>query len=411
MALVIVSLVVFLFLSAFYSGVETGLISLEVNKIKQKSRNNHIAKEILNIINSPSKVLGITLLGTNISNVMISTIATVYFVEKLHLISGNYLSLLLSFVVLLFGELLPKSLYRDFPQSMVFLTFPLFRISSVIFKPFVWFISLYYKILGNLFKIDDTDEMITREDLTYFLSRTKNENKLQKFQMRMLEEALEFTELKAKNVMIPRTDMVAITKDMSYDGIMNLAVEKGYTRFPVYDGDIDNIIGLLIIYDLLKYNSSREFNLDNYLRTPLICHETMNIDAVLRDMQSKRKSIAIIIDSYGGTAGLITVEDILEEIVGEIEDEYDNDLSESDVNKIGQNSYIVRGFIEIDELNSDYDFNLPEGDYETVSGLIINKLAKIPAEGAKLQVGNWNIQVLESTSKKIRKVKFVKVKN
>jgi len=408
MTTVIIALLALILVSSFFSGIETGLISLEVLKVEKESSKNGRSKEILKILKNPSQLLGITLLGTNISIVLISTISTIYFVHNREMISENMLSLIISGIVLIFAEIIPKAIYRDFPEKMVDISFPLFKIASFIFKPFVWVISKYYKTFSHLFKIDDTSDLITREDLSYFLSRTKNENKLQQFQSEMLDQTLEFTELKAKNVMIPRTDIVAVKYDMSYDEIVQLAVEKGYTRFPVYDEDIDNILGVLIIYDLLKFDHSKKFNAKNFLRKPLVCHESMDLNALLHEMQIKRKSLAFIIDSYGGTAGLVTVEDILEEIVGEIEDEYDVEIKEPDIEKLGINTYAVKGFIEIDELNSDYDFELPEGDYETVSGLIIDKLASIPAKGEVLTVDDWEIQIIESTNKKIEKVKFTK---
>lgn len=411
MITVILALFVLLVLTAFYSGIETGLISLEILQIENESKNNKVSKEILNVIKNPSKLLGITLLGTNISMVLISTIATVFFVEQKKMVSENYLSLIISGMVLIFAEMIPKAIYRDFPKKMVHLTFPLFKFSAIIFKPFVWAISLYYKVISNLLKIEESNDFLTREDLTYFLSRTKNENNLQKFQSEMLEEALYFTKLKAKNVMIPRTDIQYITAEMRYDEIVMLASEKGFTRFPLVGKNIDSILGVLIIYDLLKYNKGENFSAKKFIHKPLICHETMDINAVLREMQKERKSIAIIIDSYGGTAGLITVEDILEEIVGEIEDEYDIEIDETDIRQINEHTFEVKGFVEIDELNTEYDFDLKEGDFETVSGLIIDYLAKIPSKGEILTIGDWGLEILDSTNRKIKKVKFFKKPN
>ena len=204
--------------------------------------------------------------------------------------------------------------------------------------------------------------------------------------------------------MIHRTEVIAIQQDMSMDDVIQIAKEHGYTRFPVYKDSLDEIVGILIIYELLKSSNTGEgLKAKDLIRKPFFAPETMDVSKLLATMQSQKVSMAIIVDSWGGTAGLITIEDILEEIVGEIEDEYDTTSEEVQV--VAENTYIIQGYVEIDYLNDDFDMNLPEGDYETLAGLLIHKMAKIPARKAKLTVNKWIFEILEATNTKILKVK------
>ncbi len=189
--------------------------------------------------------------------------------------------------------------------------------------------------------------------------------------------------------------------------MIELAKEEGFTRYPVYRNSIDDIIGVLIIYDILKKDIRDDMTAGEIVHEPYFAPENMDVDVLLKEMQSQRKSMAIIVDAYGGTAGIVTIEDILEEIVGEIEDEYDDD-DESDVEQISANTWIAMADVEIDRLADDFGVELPEGDYETIAGLILDHLEKIPNQGQFITVEPYRIQVLQATDKKIVKVKIHK---
>jgi putative hemolysin len=236
------------------------------------------------------------------------------------------------------------------------------------------------------------------------LAETEDDGSLHEEQREMLEEALEFTELDASNVMVHRTDIVAFEKNTPISEVIEIAKENGYTRFPVYEDDLDHIIGILIIYDLISLPVDNGATAGDFLHEAFVSPETTDVDHLLTEMQKNKKSMAIIVDSYGGTAGLVTIEDILEEIVGEIEDEYD--MTTDEIEKIDDNNFIVPGFIEIDALNDEYEMGLPEGDYETIAGLIIDQLEKIPKQGSQIKAGNWLIKVVQVTDKKIVRVKL-----
>jgi len=402
-------ILIFFILSGFFSGIETGLLSIDRFKLEKEARTDEKKKRILSFLQNPDRLFGTTLFGTNISIVIVSSL-TIFFFHYLktehHIdIPENLSTLIMAGLILIFAELIPKAIYRDIPNIMVPKYFTLLNIFSTIFKPFVKLVGSLNSILARIFNLPNNASyhLLTREDISYMLSATEKDGNLEDNQREMLEEALEFTELKAENVMIHRTEIAALQKDMSIEEVINIAKEEGYTRFPVYGENLDDIVGILIIYDLLKMTDRQDLCARDFLRETFFAPETMDVNKLLADMQSQKKSIAIIIDAFGGTAGLVTIEDILEEIVGEIEDEFD--VSTQEIERIAPDTYLIQGFVEIDLLNDEYNMNLPEGNYETIAGLIIDRLAKIPLRKTRIIVSDWILEVIQVTSTKIIKVK------
>jgi len=380
------------------------LISLDRLKLLRESKSNDRKHKLLKFIENPDQIFGTTLIGTNISVVVMTTIFTIFFVQYFEFdwlpLDKGFGTLLLTALILIFGEIIPKAIYRDHADHMVEESFTAVRFFNFLFKPAIIMVTLINNFLAKALNIKKI--ILTREDLSYLLSHTKDDNV---FQKEMLEEALEFSELVARNVMIPRTEIVGISDDLTFDEILATARDQGFTRYPVYHEKLDDIVGILIIYDLLQVNKE-EFEMKKILREPFFAPETMSIDSVLREMQINKKSMAIVVDAYGGTSGLITIEDIIEEIVGDIEDEFDTDEQIREIMKLADDSYIVLGSTGIDTLNDEYSMNLPEGNYETMAGMILSKLAKIPKEGSKLKIGEWELTILSATSRQIQKIKM-----
>ncbi len=406
-------IILFFILSGFFSGIEKGLISLDRLKLEQEAKSSKKKKQILTFLEKPDQIFGTTLFGTNISLVVVSSLS-IFLINTLNKksvinISEHTATLILAGLILIFAELIPKALYRDFPNRLVSKGFPMLKFFSFIFTPFVKFVSYLNKTLAKLFKLPHQSRynFISREDLSFMLSEAKDDGVLHEDQMEMLEEALEFSELDAQNVMIHRTDIIAFPLDASIDEIISIAKERGFTRFPVYENDLDNIKGILIIYDLLKQKDHDGLTAADFIRNAFFAPETMDVNKLLTVMQKEKVSMAIILDSYGGTAGVITIEDILEEIVGEIEDEYDNATEE--ISQISSGLYRVQSYAEIDFLNDDYDMDLPLGDYETIAGMIIDKLERIPRADTKLKIGNWDITIIQATDKRIITVEMKRI--
>lgn len=392
--------------------METGLISLDRYKLEQEARNDSRKRQILQFLDNPDRLFGSTLLGNNISVVIVSSL-TILLIERLrshhHLhISEETGTLVMTGIILIFAEIIPKALYRDEPNKLVEKNFNFIRIFSIIAQPFVNMVNFLNSKLIKLFKIKQGANLlkVSREDLSFMVSQSEVEENGQDINQKdLLEEALEFSELKAENVMTHRTEIVAFEKAASINDVIASARKAGFTRFPVIDQDIDHVSGILIIYDLLNCKDPANEKAEDYIRPALFVPESMNMDTLLAEMQAKKRSLAIVLDPWGGTAGMITIEDIMEELVGEIEDEYD--IEEHELEKLPDGSYLINGDVEIDTLNSKYEFNIPEGDYETIAGLIIDRLAKIPPVNTRVEYDNLTLVVNKVTKKKIEKIKLI----
>lgn len=405
----------FLSLSFLFSGLETGLISINRLKLESAARSSRKSAKLLKYLQQPDKILGTTLIGNNIVNVILASFST-YVVQKLATVGSQQLfdprwtALAVGAIVFIFGEIIPKAIFRDHADTIVPGLFPVFLFFYTILKPFVVVVTWINKGLQKLLKIDSRYGMLylTRDDLAFLISQSTVDEASEPHR-EMIEDALEFNEQKARNVMVPRTDVIAISEDATIPEVLELARTEGFTRYPVYSGTLDNIIGVLIIYDIIRRGSPEGMTAGQLMHEPFFVPENTDVDVLLREMQKHHKSMAIIVDSFGGTAGIVTMEDILEEIVGEIADEFDTEEDmETDVEQVGPNTWIVAADVEIDVLNDEYEMELPEGDYETVAGLILDKLERIPHQGQIIKLENLSLQVLQSTDKKIVKVKIHK---
>ncbi len=409
--LLLLMLLFFLSLTFFFAGIETGIMSLDRLQLEKDAKHSIRKKKLLHFIESPDRFFGTTLVGNNVASIVIASITTYVVQEKIpnHIIDPKISSLAMAGIILVFGEILPKAIFRDYPNKLVPILFPILRFFYIILKPIVLIVTSFTNLFFKVFQIQAMPgfSYITKDDLAFILSQTSEDEDLAQPQRNMLEDALEFNEQKAKNIMVPRMDVIAIHEDTLLHDVEVFAREQGYTRYPVYRDNLDHIIGVLIIYDILRNEDKDHTVARDIMHTPYFAPETMDIDNLMKEMQIHKKSMAIISDSYGGTAGIVTMEDILEEIVGDIEDEYDADEDDNkDITKIGDNLFIVEGDVEIDRLMDEYDIDLPVGNYTTIAGLIIDRLEKIPAQGHYLNLDNCRIQILQVTNKKIVKVKI-----
>jgi len=397
----------FYFLSWLFSGYEIGLISLDKLKMEQEAKKNSKKKKILDFYQNNDQALGTTMIGNTIVNVVIATISTYILCDRFSF-NDLYATILVSFTVLVYCEIYPKNFFHDYPERLVDLFFPIIYTANFLLKPFITIVTFLNSQIKKLFHVSGNYAVssFTKDDISYILEETFNQGQITIPQKEMLEDALEFNELIAKNVMKPRTEIIGIESSMPYSEIIRFVKQEGYTRYPVYQKTLDNITGVLIIYDLLK-NEDSTLTANDLQREMYYVPESMDVNTLLKTMQTLKKSIVVVCDSYGGTSGIVTVEDILEEIVGEIDDEYDIEEI-NDVEKIGTNAWLVNAFVEVDTLNDDFDLKIPDGEYETIAGLIISQLATIPKRGQKIIVEDYTFEVVEVTNKKIKKVKILK---
>lgn len=410
MLLNIVILVGLFMLSFFFSGLETGIVSLDMLKLEKDAKVEKQKRELLSFISKPDKFFGTILIGNNVVNVLLAAVATVI-AHNSDLFSREYVSLLIGGLVFLVGEISPKIIFRDHSNTLVPKTFSFLKISYFILRPFVIVVTWLNDWLYKRFNISGPHSLsyLTKDDLALFLANTKEDKTINHPQKEMLEDMLEFNSITAEDIMIPRRDIVGFEEDASIMEIIEIVREEGFTRYPVYSETIDNITGILIIYDILKKDLSPNAVARDLIREPYFAPENISLNVLMQEMQRQQKSMAIVVDSYGGTSGILTFEDIMEEIVGDIEDEYDHEDDSADVIKISEDTFIINADCEVDDLNDEYDLNLPEGNYKTVAGLIIDTIERIPKLGQNISIEGFKIQIIQASERKIEKIKLKKL--
>lgn len=398
----IIIVAIFFIGSAFFSGIEIGLISLDKHRIKHDALKNKSKLRLYNFITNPDKVLGTTLIGNNISLIIVSSVFTAYMVKN-EILSEMVATLILSAILLIFAEILPKILIRNTCNVTIPRFFFIIRFFAFLFHPLIWIFSKMNNAFFKLFKIDknNNSHLFTKDDLFYLLGEAEKDGEVKKDEHDLIEEVLDFRDLTVKNIMIPRTNIVGIKSDTSIQDVIDLVKEVGFTRFPVYSTDIDHIEGMLVIHDLLEVEDL-SLPAGNFIRDTYFVPEIMKATTLLKKMQMNKTPIAVVVDEYGGTAGIISVEDLLEELVGEIEDEYD--AQENDISKVNDTTYLVNGEVEIERLIDDYNIDLDEGDFETLAGMLIEKFERIPRYNEKLVIKNYEFTIKQVTARKIEKV-------
>ena len=398
----IIIIAIFFIGSAFFSGVEIGLISLDKHRLKHEAMKSKSKKRLYDFVTNPDKVLGTTLIGNNISLIIVSSVFTAFMIKR-EIMSETLATLLLAGVLLIFAEIIPKILIRNTCNTSIPKFFFVIRFFSFLFHPLILILSKINNAFFRLFKVDkqSSTHLFTKDDLSYLLEEAEKDGHVKKDEHDLIEEVLDFRDLTVKNIMIPRTNIVGIKSDTPIKDVISLMKEVGFTRFPVYSVDIDHIDGMLVIHDLLEVDDL-SLPAEKFMRDAYFVPEIMKATTLLKKMQQNKTPIAVVVDEYGGTAGIISVEDLLEELVGEIEDEYD--AQENDISKVDDTTFLVNGEVEIERLIDDYDIGLDEGEYETLAGMLIENFERIPRYNEKLLIKNYEFTIKQVTAKKIEKV-------
>jgi len=425
-------LVVFLiFLNAFFAASEFALMNLNDNKIKKiAEKGNKKAKFLLRIIDDPSKFLSTIQVGITFSGFLSSAVASssfaVLIVDKLAQeftwVANNksmmtsitlvLLTLVLSFITLIFGELVPKRIGMRYSEKLSLKIVTPLRFMGVIFAPFIALLTVCVNGVLRILGINphEDEETATEEEIMLMVNEGQEKGLIGDEESEMISNIFEFDDKTALDIMTHRTEICSLKLNDSYLTVLNLATSERYSRFPVYDGNIDNIVGIIHIKDLLKVDEFG-FKIEDIMRAPCFVPESQKIDDVLKTLQENSTHLAIVLDEYGGTSGLVTMEDILEELVGNIRDEYDAEEIEEDNNlikKINDSTYQIDGLSAIDDVNEALDTDLPTEEYETISGFVIALLGEIPEENEhpKIEFDRYRFTVIESNEKFIASVKL-----
>ena len=420
----IIVLVILILLNAYFAATEIAFISLNDSKVERDAKEgNKKAKQILKMLRSPSKFLATIQIGITLAGFLSSAFASDAFADKLAPVLNNLIpaisidiwrgisiviiTIILSFFTLVFGELVPKRLAMKYYEKISYATIGVIRGISIITAPFVKLLTFSTNMVSKIFGVGEAEEeVVTEEEIRMMIDEGEEKGTIERGEKQLLNNVFEFNDIIVSEIMTPRTDMYAIDINEDIKEQLDEIDEFKDSRIPVYDEDIDDIKGILFLKDILKpLKDNKEINIKELMREPYFVPESKDIDELFKEMQQNKVQMAIAIDEYGGTAGLITMEDIIEELVGNIFDEYDDE--EIEVKKIDDNTYILSGTVSSYELKKVFNIELPEGDYETLSGYLLDKLGRIPDEDEHpiIEDENLTYRVEEMEDKRIKYVK------
>lgn len=431
----IVKLLLLLFLiiiNAFFAMSEIAIISLNDTKMKHLAEEgNKKAKQVIKLTENSSSFLSTIQIGVTLAGFLTSASASQTFADMLcnkvspflvpkgipmGLISGVsvvLITILTSYFSLVLGELAPKRIAMQIPEKVSFKVVGVLLGFAKITKPFVKFLALSTNGVVRLFGFDPNadEENVTEEEIRMMVDAGEEKGVIENTQAEMIDNIFEFDDLDAGDVMTHRTDMAAIEVTRSLEEVADLCVENGYSRIPVFKDDQDNIVGVLYAKDLLQYVGQSippELTIESVMRKPLYVAESQACADVFNDMNEKRTQFAVVVDEYGGTAGIVTLEDVLESIVGNIRDEYDDD-EEEEIVKIDETTFSIDGITNLDEVDELVGVELPEGDYDTLAGFVIDLLGYLPDENTEQPIvaeyENLRFTILSFEERRIGEIK------
>ena len=400
---------VFILVEAFFSGSEIGMIAINRIKMKQQAdEGNQSAQIVLNLLNSPEKLFATTSLGTNLSVVSSTSIFTAYMVTHMGKQGELLAMIILSPIILFGGEIVPKMILQNRADSIMPVFIRPLNMSLMILSPIInFFTSISNFITNKMIRLPQEDKKsFSRDQIIQVLSLDSQTIELDATERTMIHKIFNFGEITVEQCMVPLVQLIAIRDDSTLAEAHQLAVDTGFSRFPIFHERMHNIIGVLNTFDLLN-ESIDDSPLTHLIRPAHYIPSNKKIDDLLKELQKRGLHMGVVVDEYGGCIGLTTVEDLLEEIVGEIEDEYDK--PEQKFQAYPGGGYIIDGEMEIDAINEIIRLNLPTGDYETLAGLILNRLETIPQTGEQITVEDVRLTVKETSRRKIQSIIAIKV--
>ena len=424
----LIVLVILILLNAYFAASEIAFISLNDAKIeKQAKEGNKKAKQIEKMLKEPSKFLATIQIGITLAGFLSSAFASETFADMLAPILNGWIpavsigvwksisiiiiTIILSFFTLVFGELVPKRLAMKHYEKISFATIGVIRGISIVTAPFVKLLTVVTNTISKLFGVgENEEETVTEEEIKMMVNQGEEKGTIKEEEKELINNVFEFNDITVSEIMRHRKDIFAVDIGISNEELMNeLSKEEyRYSRIPVYDETIDEIKGILYVKDVLKNINKKSFKVKNIIKEAYFISQNRLINEVFKELQKNKMQIAIIVDEYGGTAGLVTMEDILEELVGDIYDEYDKE--EKEYEKIDENTYMLAGSLPIYDVNKLLDAGIPEGDYDTISGFLQEELGRIPEDEEKpvIETRKVTYKIEEYEDKRILKVKACK---
>lgn len=399
----IIIIVICLILSAYFSASETAFSTFNKIKIKNLAdKGNRKAKLVLNISENYDTMLSTILIGNNIVNILSASLATILFIGWINDTSGPTVStLVMTLIVLIFGEITPKTLAKKRPEAFVKFAAPFLKFLMIIFFVFTFIFKKWQDFVSKLIK-DKEEDQVTEEEIISLVEEATEDGVLDEDESELIKSAIEFGDLEVIDIFTPRVDIKALPLDATYQEIDEAFAGNAFSRLPIYEEDIDHIVGIIYYKDF--YQAEEEnFKLTDIIKQPMFVMKHKLVNELLKEFQTNKQHFAVVADEFGSVAGIVTMEDILEEIVGEIWDEYD-EITE-DIKKVSDTVYIVSGKANIDKVLELFDIE-KDIDPVTVNGWVAEELKSLPTRGAKIKYENLNIEVIKMKSRRIESVKI-----
>ena len=405
----LIAIIVLVLLSAFFSAIETAYTSLNTIRLKSLSQKDKKYKRVLSLYEKYDKLLTTILIGNNIVNLTASSLALIFF--TLVLKDGSVLdpsvisTAVITIVVLLFGEITPKFIAKAYPEKLATFFLPFITLCYYVFYPLNFLSGLYKKLISVMFKLD-REETITDDELITIVNEAQEDGTLKEDESDLIRSAIEFDDLEVKDILVPRINVVSVSVDATKQEVKKIFDSERYSRIPVYKDTVDSIIGFIHEKDFYRNYFKQDFSLKDLMQKVVFVVEHTKISDLLKKLQAKKVHMAVVLDEYGGTAGIVTVEDIIEELVGEIYDEYDEESEP--IKKLEDNVYIINGSLELDKFFEEFDlFDDEEYDANTVGGFVTEILGELPTSGKEFDYKNLHVEVTKTTIKKVLEIKVI----
>lgn len=405
----IILLVILLVMSGFFSMSETALMALSKIRIRHMvDEGVKGAKLVEKLTEDPSRLLGAILIGNNIVNIGASALATSIAVKTIGESGVGLVTVIMTILVLIFGEITPKSIAKQNSEKVALRVSKIINIVVKVFRPFIFIFtaisSLFIRLLGGDPKA--TEPFITEEELKTMVGVSEEEGVLEDVEKEMIFNVFEFADAQVKDVMVQRVDVIAVDMNATYDEVIDIIKTEQFSRIPVYNQTIDDVIGILNVKDLIiAFESKENFKVSDYMREPYYTYEFKKITELFNEMKNTRNHMAVVLDEYGGNVGIVTIEDLIEEVVGEIEDEYDDEVDD-EIIVVKEDEYIVDGSARLDHIAELIGVTMESEEFDSVGGLVIGELGRFPEQNEEVEMNNIKFIVEEIDKNRIKKVRI-----
>ncbi len=410
----LIAIIVMILLSAFFSSAETALTTVNRHRLRALAESgSKSAKKVLKLVENPAKMISAILIGNNIVNIGASSLTTTFVTEKLGNAYVGVAAGVLTLVVLLFGEITPKTLATLYNEKISLLYVHIVAPMTTILTPVIWIVNKLSAFIFFIMRIDPNKakEQMTEGELRTIVEVSVEDGVIEKEEKSMINNVVDFGDSKAKDVMIPRADMVLVSVDATFDEVFELFNEEHYSRLPVYDDNKDSVIGILYMKDLFLYQNQSDkkrqsFSVKDIMREPYFVYEYQKTSSIMAEMRERFVSLAIVLDEYATAVGLITIEDLIEEIVGEIRDEFDMDELET-VTKLEENRYEIDASMKLGDLKDSIGICLESENYDSLGGYVIELLDHLPTEGETVKKDGITLKVVSMDKNRIDRVAII----